>query len=237
MLTGCVVENSGVGLEQCVVQRRRSETKKRVWVYHERRLCLIMKIEDWSENGPVVPTPEPPGTRRLRGGQNAQRMRGRDLNIRYIRELESRMNSLHSRKQMRYKILVGGSEDLIPDCYVVDQSGGVKGENIVGNPRLGGGELGEGGNVTVSDGDGEGDAGAGEGTENIGVGVKDLDAVDGSAGFEESGDLGRGRKVVGNGAVVDADGICGGGKGNEEEEEEEEREKERVSHGRGKEKE
>lgn len=133
---------------------------------------------------------------------------------------------------MCYKILVRGSEDLIPDRDVVDQSGWVKGENIVGNPRLGGGELGEGGNVTVSDGDGECDAGAGEGTEDIGVGVKDLDAVDGGVGFEEGSDLGRGRKVVGNGAVVDADGICGGGKGNEKEEEE--REKERVSHGRGK---
>lgn len=104
---------------------------------------------------------------------------------------------------------------------MVDQRGGVKRENVVGNPRLSGGELGEGRNVTICYGDGEGDAGAGEGAENIGVGVKDLDAVDVGVRFEEGGDLGRGREIVGDGAVVDPDGVGGGGKGDEEREEEE----------------
>lgn len=134
---------------------------------------------------------------------------------------------------MRYENLVGGGENLIPDGDVVDQSVGVKRKNVNCDPRLSGGELGEGRNVTVCDGNSEGDAGTGEGTKDILVGVKDLDAIDGGLGFEEGSDLGRRREVVGNRAIVDADGVGGGGKSDEEREEaEEEREKWRGSHGR-----
>ena len=134
---------------------------------------------------------------------------------------------------MRYEILVGSGENLIPDGDVVDPSVGVKRKNVNGDPRLSGGEFGEGWNVTVNDGNSEGDAGAGEGTKDIGIGVKDLDSIDGGLGFEEGSDLGRRREVVGNRAIVDADGVGGGGKSEEEREEaEEEREKWRGSHGR-----
>ena len=125
---------------------------------------------------------------------------------------------------MSYEILVGGGEDLVPDGDVVDESVRVKRENVIGNPGLSGGELGEGRNVAISDRDCESDASSGEGTENIRVGVKDLDAVDGGVGFEEGGDLGGRREIVGDGAVVDTDRVGGGGEA-EEEREKKEREK------------
>ena len=87
----------------------------------------------------------------------------------------------------------------------------MKWKDIIGHPGLGGGEFGKSWNVAVSDGDGERDVGVGEGFEDVRVGVEDLHAVDGGLGFEEVGHLGRWWEVVGDGAVVDADGVSGGG--------------------------
>jgi hypothetical protein len=84
----------------------------------------------------------------------------------------------------------------------------VKWHNVIGDPRLGGGEFGQGGNVAISNGDGHGDAGVGESAKDVGVGVEYLYAVDGGLGFEKGGDFGRWWEVVGDGAVVDADGVC-----------------------------
>jgi hypothetical protein len=44
--------------------------------------------------------------------------------------------------------------------------------------------------------------------EDVGVGVEYLNAVDGGLGFEKGGDFGRWWEVVGDGAIVDADGVC-----------------------------
>ena len=87
----------------------------------------------------------------------------------------------------------------------------MKWKDIIGHPGLGGGEFRKGWNVAVSDGDGERDVGVGEGFEDVRVGVEDLHAVDGGLGFEEVGHLGRRWEVVGDGAIVDADGVSGGG--------------------------
>jgi hypothetical protein len=73
------------------------------------------------------------------------------------------------------------------------------------------GSKAKGWNVAISDGDGHGDAGVGEGTEDVGVGVEYLDAIDGGLGFEKGGDFGRWWEVVDDGAIVNADGVCGGG--------------------------
>ena len=51
----------------------------------------------------------------------------------------------------------------------------------------------------------------GKGFEDVRVGVEDLDAVDGGLGFEEVGHLGVWWEVVGDGAIVDTDGVSGGG--------------------------
>lgn len=99
-------------------------------------------------------------------------------------------------------------------------------QDVVSDPGLGGGEFCEGRYVAVADRDGDGDVCVGEGAEEFGVGVEELDAVYGGLGFEEIGYLLRWREVVGDGAVVDADGVSGGGgdgvarQGEEEEEEE-----------------
>jgi hypothetical protein len=90
----------------------------------------------------------------------------------------------------------------------VDLGLGVKWHNVIGNLGLGGGEFGQGGNVAISNGDDHGDAGVGESVEDVRVGVEYLNAADGGLGFEKGGDFGRWWEVVGDGAVVDADGVC-----------------------------
>ena len=57
--------------------------------------------------------------------------------------------------------------------------------------------------------------------EDVRVGVEDLDAVDGGLGFEEVGHLGGWWEVVGDGSIVDADGVSGGGVAQREQEEKE----------------
>ncbi|KAE8123880.1 hypothetical protein FH972_018799 [Carpinus fangiana] len=87
--------------------------------------------------------------------------------------------------------LVQGGEDFVTDGDAVDLGLGVKWQNVIGDPGLGGGEFGQGGNIAVSNGDGHGDAGVEENAEDVGVGVKYLNAVDGGLGFEKGGNFGR----------------------------------------------
>lgn len=184
-----------------------------------------MKLQDRSEYDFVVAAPESSETRRSGVGREyAERVRCRDLNGGDVGELEGRVKGLHSRQQMRDEVLVRRGEDFVPHGDSVDLGARIKRENVVGHPGLRRGELGDGGNIAVSDGNGDGDAGVGEGAEDVRVGVEDLDAVDGGFGLEERGDLGWRREVIGDGAVVDADGDGGGeddvGGGEKEEEEE-----------------
>jgi len=134
----------------------------------------------------------------------------------------------------------GGAEDLVPgeEERDVGACGDVGGE-VVADPAARGvearGPVGEGRERRVGDGNGDGDGGGvgGEGFEEGRVGVEELDAVGGGLGGEEGGHGGRGREVVGVGAVVHADGerrealrrrrARGGGGGEQEEEEREHR--------------
>ena len=126
---------------------------------------------------------------------------------------------------MRDEVLVRRGEDFVAHGDSVDGRARVERQDVVGHPWLRRGERGKGRNVSVSDSDGYRDVGAGEGAEDVGVGVEDLDAVDGGLGLEKRGDFGGRREVVRYGAVVDADGVSGGEEddmtGGEEEEGEE----------------
>jgi hypothetical protein len=84
----------------------------------------------------------------------------------------------------------------------------VKWHNVIGDLGLGSGEFDQGGNIAISNSDGHKDADVGESAEDVSVGVKYLNSVDGGLGFEKGGDFGRWWEVVGDGAIVDADGVC-----------------------------
>lgn len=66
--------------------------------------------------------------------------------------------------------------------------------------------------VPIRDRDGHGDTSVCKCTDNVLVDVKDFDAVDGCLSFDEVGNLGRWREVVGCGPVVYTDGCGSGGK-------------------------
>lgn len=152
-------------------------------------------------------------------------MWGGDLDGVDAGEFEGGVEGFHGGYEVGDEVLVVGVHDLVADEDGVDTGFGVEGGDVGGDPAAGGGELGERGDVAVGHRDGHANAGVSEGAEDVGVGVEDLDAVDGCLGLEEVGDLGRRREVVAEGAVVDADGEDGG----EEEEEEEEEERRRWS--------
>ena len=84
-------------------------------------------------------------------------------------------------------------------------------EDVGGDPFLGGGKFCEGRDVGVGDGYGDGDVCVGEGAEDGRVCVEDFNVGDCGLGFEESGDGCGWWEVVGDGAVVDADVVGGGG--------------------------
>lgn len=70
---------------------------------------------------------------------------------------------------------------------------------------------GKDGDVAVGGGDGDGDAGVGKSLKDLRVHVKDLYMVYDGPCFQEVCDRGWRWEVVAQGAVVDADGVCGGG--------------------------
>lgn len=76
------------------------------------------------------------------------------------------------------------------------------------------GKLREGRDVAVCNRYGDGDARVCECAEDVGVRVEELHAVDGCLGFQEGRHRRRWREVVGDCAVVDADFVRWGGKGN-----------------------
>ncbi|CAL5388876.1 unnamed protein product [Camellia sinensis] len=127
------------------------------------------------------------------------------MNAGYSGEIEGGVERFHGGKEMGDEGFVGGGDDFVPDGDAVDFGGGVEGEDVVSHPGHGGGEFGDGGDV-----------GVGDGAEDVGVGVEDLDSVDGGLVFDEGGDLGRWREVVGHRAVVDADGVSRRGLTDEE---------------------
>ena len=105
---------------------------------------------------------------------------------------------------------IGGGDDFVTDNDTVDDCFWMERQNVIGNPRLCCRQLRERRDITIFGGDSDGDASVGKGVENVGVAIKDFDAVDGGLGFEEVGDFGWWREVVGDGAVVDADGVGSG---------------------------
>ncbi|KAI8015681.1 hypothetical protein LOK49_LG05G01249 [Camellia lanceoleosa] len=143
-------------------------------------------------------------------------MRCGDLNAEYFGEIKGGVERFHGGEEVGDEGFVSGGDDFVPDSDAVDFGGGIEGEDVVSHPGHGGGEFGDGRDVGVGDGDGDVDVGVGEGAEDVGVGVEDLDSVDGGLVFDEGGDLGRWREVVGHRAVVDADGVSRRGLTDEE---------------------
>ena len=125
---------------------------------------------------------------------------------------------------MRDEILIRRGEYFVADSDKGDLGGRVERGDVGGDPRFGGGEVGDRWYVTGGESNDEGDARVCECADEIWVGVEELDAVDVGVLSEEVCDLRRGREVVGDGAVVDANGEgCGRMKEEEEEGGEEKR--------------
>ncbi|CAL5383633.1 unnamed protein product [Camellia sinensis] len=108
-------------------------------------------------------------------------MRCGDLNAGYFGEIEGGVERFHGEEEVGNEGFVGGGDDFVPDGDAGDFGGGVEVEDVVSHPGHGGGEFGDGRDVGVGDGDGDGDGdvGVGEGAEDVGVGIEDLDSVDG----------------------------------------------------------
>lgn len=97
-------------------------------------------------------------------------------------------------------------KDLVADGDGDDVGVGMVGGDVLLDPLLGEGRgFGGGGEELVGEVDGDLDVGFGEGFEDGWVGVVELDPGDG-LGFEEVDDFDGGREVVGDPAVVNADG-------------------------------
>lgn len=137
-------------------------------------------------------------------------MRLSNLNAPETGKNKSIVEGLHGGKEVDDEALIPAVDDLIPDEDADDTGLRIERGDVYGDPLAGKGELGEGRDVAVHGGDGHGDPGVGEGAQDVRVGVEDLDPVDDRLGPDEVGHLGRGREVVAEGAIVDADGGGGG---------------------------
>lgn len=89
------------------------------------------------------------------------------------------------------------------------------GQDVLLDPSFSSGKLSQRRYVAVSDRNGNGNPRSGEGFKDVGIRVEYLNPVDVCFAFEEFCYLCRSWEIVGDGSVVDADGIDGGGSGGE----------------------
>lgn len=172
---------------------------------------MAVELEHGCKDDFIVAASEPTHTRWLGHRKYAERVRRGDLNVGDLREYESVVECFHRRNEVANEVLVGGGHDLIPNGDIVDLGAGVERQDVGSDPVASGREFRDCWDVAVANGNRDADAGVSEGSKNIGVAVEDFDLVDGGPGFEKVGDLGRRRKVIGESAIVNADGIGGGG--------------------------
>lgn len=144
------------------------------------------------------------------------------LNVSDTLCLKGRVERSHGRNKATDHVGITPMKNLATNKDVVDSGLRMKRLDVGDDPLASRIHVPERSNVAVGRRDSNTDAGAGESLEDLRVHIEDLDAVDGGPCLEEVGHGGRWREVVAEGAVVDSDGVDGGGDVEEQEEEEEE---------------
>lgn len=89
-----------------------------------------MELQERSEQNPVVASPESAGARRVGERKDAQRVRGSDLNVGYVGQLEGLVNGFHGGKEVCDEDLVSGVVNLVADGDVADGGLGVVWEHV-----------------------------------------------------------------------------------------------------------
>ena len=143
------------------------------------------------------------------------------LNIRDPLSNKSSVESSHSRDKTKDQFHVSPMQNFATNENIVNFCLRVVRLYVINNPLASWIYVFQGGDVSVRGGDGDRDSRIGEGLEDFWVDIKDLDTVNGGFGLDEVRHNRWRREVVADCAVVNSDGVCGGGKLEEEEEEEE----------------
>lgn len=137
-------------------------------------------------------------------------MWARNLNLAKPFFNECRLEHLHRRNEAVDEGLWAPVENLGAHTDVVDLGGRIERLDVGIDPAAGVTGICKGRDIAIGDGDGDEDAGVGKSFDDGGVDVEDPDPVDDGAGFKEVSDFRGWWKVVAEGSVVDADGVCGG---------------------------
>lgn len=98
--------------------------------------------------------------------------------------------------------MIGGGDDFVSDEDANDVGGWEVRFDVIRDPLLGGGEIGEMWDLIVGDGDSDGNTGVSEGLEDLMIGVEEADAVYDGGMEEELRHLTRRREIVRECAVV-----------------------------------
>lgn len=132
------------------------------------------------------------------------------------------MEGSHGRDEVGLLGNISPVKDLGTNGNVTYVGRRVKGFDILLDPPASCARFRDGGDVAIGEGDYQRDARVGEGFNDFVVHIEDLDRVDDGLGLKEVHHLRRWREVVTERAVVDSDGVSGGGEMEEEKGEEEE---------------
>lgn len=200
-----LVLHAGVRPEQGVVERVDGESEEWVRVHHERGAGGSQEAQQRPHHLGDTPFPELSGGRGVGGGEDAEGLRGSDLDAVLQRQTgEDGVQVLHGRHEAGDQWPVGRGDHLVADEYAGDVGVVDTRDDVGSHPFVGESEVGEVGDEVVRHGDVDGEVGVGEGLHGGGVGVEEFDAVEGGAVGEELRDLDGWGEIACGSAVADS---------------------------------
>lgn len=115
---------------------------------------------------------------------------------------EGGVKGLHRRDQISDEEVTSGGDNFVSDEDADDVGCWEVRLDVIGDPLVGEGEIGEVWDLVVGDGDGDGNTGVSEGSENLRICVEESNAVNDGGMEEELRHFTRRRQIVGECAVV-----------------------------------